>query len=110
MVIGNIGTVVTSLVTVKKGNSQAVSNQVQLLSVCNTGARLLSGPLIDFLCPNPLVPSRGRTVSRFAFIAVATAIMTLCYGYMGFFAHSNDHTWILSGGVGIAYGIVWTVL
>lgn len=110
MVIGNIGTVVTSLLPSGQGTSQAVSNQVQLLSVCNTASRLLSGPLIDFLCPNPLVPNRRRPISRFVFVAAAAALMVACYGFMGFLAQSNDHTWVLSAGVGIAYGMAWTVL
>ncbi|KAG8906277.1 putative monocarboxylate transporter mch1 [Tulasnella sp. 403] len=111
MVIGNIGTVVTSLLTVTRGSSQAVSNQVQLLSICNTASRLTSGPLIDLLCPNPLILNRRRVViSRFVFIGLGCLLLAVCYGFMGFFVRSNDQTWLLSGSVGIAYGAIWTVL
>jgi len=110
MVIGNIGTVVTSLISASQGTSQAVSNQVQLISICNTVARLLSGPLIDLLCPNPLYPTRRHTTSRFVFVACAGTLLVVCYSFTGFLANSNAHTWVLSGGVGVAYGMMWTVL
>lgn len=43
-------------------------------------------------------------------MAFASSILVACYAFMGFFAVTNDYTWLLSGGVGIAYGTIWTVV
>lgn len=110
--MGNIGTVVTSLITTSKHSSQAVSNQVQLLSIANTVSRLASGPLIDILCLDPGLPSRRDrySISRLALVAVGGVLLVLCHGFMGFFATSDAQVWILSLGVGVSYGLIWTVM
>lgn len=109
--MGNIGTIVTSLLTTSDHSSQAVSSQVQLLSVANTLSRLAAGPLIDLWCPDPAIPSRrGIALSRIAFVASGGSILVVCYGFLGFFAKYEAQVWILSLGVGTAYGLVWTVM
>ncbi|KAG8996899.1 putative monocarboxylate transporter mch1 [Tulasnella sp. JGI-2019a] len=111
MVMGNIGTVVTSLITTSKHSSQAVSNQVQLLSIANTLSRLTAGPLIDILCLDPKQASRRKlSISRLSFVAAGGSMLVLCHGFMGFFATSETQVWILSLGVGASYGLVWTVI
>ncbi|KAG8861188.1 putative monocarboxylate transporter mch1 [Tulasnella sp. 330] len=110
MVLGNIASVVTSFILTTKP-SQAVSNQVQLLSIANTISRLVSGPLIDILCVDPELPSRQKySISRLAFVAVGGVILVFCHGFMGFFATSEAQVWILSLGVGVSYGLIWTVI
>jgi len=111
MIIGNIGTVVTSILPRGAHASRALSNQVQLLSVANTLSRLASGPLIDLFCPEPTPRARRKfTVSRLAFVVAGGIIQVGCYAYMSFFTKSEKQVWVLSLGIGTAYGLIWTVV
>ena len=90
--------------------------QVRLLSLANTCARLLVGPLADFLAPAPLAHPTGeiyfprkRYVSRVVFLSAACALMIAGYLWMAVGVVSQTDIYLVSIAVGVAYGGAFTV-
>ncbi|CAG7845890.1 SubName: Full=Related to carboxyl methyl transferase {ECO:0000313/EMBL:CCA77941.1} [Serendipita indica DSM 11827] len=125
MVLSNIGTIVlgvpmhrgdvTTGVDTPSGSEGGVV-QVRLLSLSNTCARLLVGPLADYLAPAPLAHPTGevyfprkRYVSRLAFLSTACALMAIAYLWMAAGVVSQTDIYLVSIATGVAYGSAFTV-
>jgi len=127
MVISNIGTIVLSLpaspspsginVFDVSPTEAATSTQVRILSISNTISRLLVGPVADLISPvASYLPNGDRTyprkrpVSRIAFLAGSTILLAGTYSWMEVGIRSLAALWTLSMGVGISYGVTFTIL
>lgn len=130
MVMSNIGTIVLGLPETRDGvstggkfatfitSAAGGAAQVRLISFSNTCARLLTGPLADYLAPAPLAhPTmsgerlfpRKRYFSRIAFLCGACALMTTAYLWMAAGAISQTDVYFVSIAAGVAYGAAFTV-
>lgn len=104
MVISNIGTIVASLTTITitasaRSASEAAALQVTLLAGANTAARLVVGPLADFVAPpmalGAQAPPRAHVVSRFAFLAGAAGLLALTFAWVSLGVRSHAQLWAL---------------
>lgn len=120
MVLGNIGTMVLGVPETRGGIASLPkaggATQVRILSLANTFARLLSGPLADYLAPAPLAHPTGelyfprkRYFSRLAFLSASCAIMFFAYFWMAAGVVSRQDIYFVSIATGIAYGATFTV-
>lgn len=122
MVISNVGTIVLGLPESREEGSKTISTpggaaQVRLLSLSNTCARLLVGPLSDYFAPTRLAHPTGemyfprkRFVSRLFFLCTACFIMSVAYLWMAAGVVSQRDVYIVSICTGVSYGGVFTVL
>ncbi|PVG02278.1 MFS general substrate transporter [Serendipita vermifera] len=124
MVISNIGTMILGVPEtrddIKIGASSSASTggavQVRLLSLSNTIARLLTGPLADYLAPAPLAHPHGevyfprkRYFSRLVFLSASCALMIGAYLWMAAGVISQRDIYLVSIATGVAYGASFTV-
>jgi hypothetical protein len=124
MVISNIGTMILGVPEtrddIKIGVSSSASSggamQVRLLSLSNTFARLLTGPLADYLAPAPLAHPHGhvyfprkRYFSRLAFLSFSCSLMIAAYLWMAAGVISQRDIYFVSIATGVAYGASFTV-
>ncbi|KAG9226412.1 hypothetical protein CCMSSC00406_0003291 [Pleurotus cornucopiae] len=121
MIISNIGTIVLSLskstVHSQESMEAIASQQVRLISFSNTASRIVVGPLADFISPVAShLPSGLRAlpshhfISRVAFISVPTALLVISSLVMIFTIDEPQKIWILSAGIGMSYGTIFTLL
>jgi hypothetical protein len=121
MVLGNIGTMVLGVPETRGGTfslpEAGGATQVRLLSFSNTIARLLCGPLADYLAPTPLAHPTGelyfprkRYFSRLVFISVACGILVAAYLWMAVGVVSQQDINLVSIATGVAYGATFTVM
>ena len=126
MLISNIGTMVLGVpetrgdVTTGDGFAPSSASggavQVRLLSLSNTCARLLIGPLADYLAPAPLAHPTGeiyfprkRYFSRLAFMCGFCALTVGAFLWMAAGVVSQRDIYFVSIATGIAYGGSFTV-
>lgn len=120
MVLGNIGTMVLGVPATRDGIASlpkaGAATQVRLLSLANTVARLLTGPLADYLAPAPLAHPTGelyfprkRYFSRLSFLSGSCAIMVVAYFWMAAGVVSQRDISLVSIATGVAYGTTFTV-
>jgi len=120
MVLGNIGTIVLGVPETRDGiyslPKAGGATQVRLLSLSNTIARLLCGPLADYLAPVPLAHPTGelyfprkRYFSRLLFLSAACGIMVAAYLWMAAGVVSQRDIYLVSIATGMAYGATFTV-
>lgn len=128
MIMSNMGTIVLSLPSYSRSQSQipgiqevgtdsATSTQVRLLSLSNTISRLVVGPLADFVSPvASYLPNGNRQflrkhhISRVAFLALASILLAATFLATELRVRTQQDLWILSVGTGITYGTTFTVL
>ncbi|KAI0035708.1 MFS general substrate transporter [Vararia minispora EC-137] len=125
MVISNIGSITLSLPSVRtagfvaldRETDIATSTQVRVISLSNTVARLVSGPLADFISPiASYLPSGVRSyprkhwISRMAFTVGAGVLCVLGFLSLEIAIRSQASLWWLSVCTGTAYGVMFTVL
>ncbi|KIM29113.1 hypothetical protein M408DRAFT_329119 [Serendipita vermifera MAFF 305830] len=125
MLISNIGTMVLGVPETRDGvttgdsflkSSTGGAVQVRLLSLSNTCARLLIGPLADYLAPAPLAHPTGdiyfprkRYFSRLAFMSGFCALTVVAFLWMAAGVVSQKDIYFVSIATGIAYGGSFTV-
>ncbi|KAJ6496568.1 MFS general substrate transporter [Mycena vitilis] len=116
MIISNVGTIVLSLPPASSSvfsGSGAAALQVKVLALTNTVARLLIGPIADYVSPTtsgPLPTHRKHYISRAVFLAGPAVVLALSFFWMEVGVESQADIWVLSVGTGIAYGATFTVL
>jgi hypothetical protein len=125
MLISNIGTMVLGVPETRDeattGDGPSISSaggaaQVRLLSLSNTCARLLIGPVADYLAPAPLAHPTGavyfprkRYFSRLAFLSASCTLMVGAFLWMAAGVVSQRDIYFVSIATGVAYGGSFTV-
>ncbi|KAF8552589.1 MFS general substrate transporter [Imleria badia] len=125
-IISNIGTIVLSLPSRNAtnfafvdtpSNALMTATQVRMLSIANTLARLLVGPLADIVSPVPSHSIDGNRsflrkhyISRIAFLTFSTALLVCTYTWTVIGVKEQAGVWVLSIGAGLAYGCVFTLI
>ena len=77
------------------------ASQVKLLAVSNTFARILVGPLADFVSPVASYPPSGivfprkHWISRFAFLSVPSILLIFTCFWMAFAVRTQAQLWIV---------------
>ncbi|PFH50680.1 hypothetical protein AMATHDRAFT_60672 [Amanita thiersii Skay4041] len=123
MVISNIGTIVLALPIASSFSgihgsvtSAITMRQVQLLSFSNTVIRIVTGFIADFISPTAILSNgvitfpRKHFISRVAFLFGSSLLLAATFFCAANFIQVQASTWILSLGVGMSYGAVFTVL
>lgn len=101
---------------------------VQIISGVQTASRLIVGSLSDYLsfdsaAAKIIVPSspsssitpliklpRSRPrVSRLLFVFLSSILLAFVFGYVAFFLDHPNQLWVLSVGVGLGYGSLFTL-
>lgn len=108
MIISNVGTIVLSLRSTMVQTlvtEQSASLQVKLLSISNTTARLLVGPLADFVSPvfsyqrlEGFTTVRKHRVSRVVFLSGAALLLASACAWMVFGVQTRHGAWMLRSG------------
>jgi hypothetical protein len=124
MLMSNIGTMVLGVPETRDGvttgdslsTSAGGAAQVRLLSLSNTCARLVVGPLADYLAPTPLAHPTGevyfprkRYFSRLVFLSVSCALTVGAFLWMAAGVVSQRDIYFVSIATGLAYGGSFTV-
>lgn len=105
MIISNMGSIVSSLpaqAAFLTSMDSCVALQVKLISVANTLARIVVGPLADYVSPTnvhhpdhiPAIP-RKFIISRFAFLSAAAIILILTLLWLQFEIQTQTQLWTL---------------
>ncbi|KAI0705142.1 MFS general substrate transporter [Cytidiella melzeri] len=135
MVMANLASIFLSLPShADVRNNPTIATQIQLLAIANTTSRLLVGPLSDLLSPvasymrlhasHPeLHPAdtqptpeyvysfpHKQIISRIAFLVACNSILLATFSFVDLFARSTETLWVMSIGVGFAYGGTFTIL
>ncbi|KAI0797721.1 major facilitator superfamily domain-containing protein [Abortiporus biennis] len=121
MVMANLGSIFLSLPSSSSSNSSPpslidVSTQVQVLSASNTLSRLLIGPVADFLSPVAAYLQNGiwsfprkQHISRMVFLTGAAMLLAMTFFWSEVGIKTREGMWVMSVGVGVAYGATFTV-
>lgn len=122
MVISNAGSIVLSLpssLTAFDSPTAITAQQVRLLSFSNTVSRLLVGSIADWMSPighqsrddieEPNVRRRKFT-SRVVVLAIFCLTLSVAFAYGAGGMKSRSQMWLLSVGVGVSYGAVFTLV
>ncbi|KAI0343109.1 MFS general substrate transporter [Trametopsis cervina] len=135
MVMANLASIFLSLPSGSETTANTtIATQVQLIATANTLSRLLVGPLSDFLSPvASYVRSSGarravaseldspsaeyvysfprkQIISRVFFLAIFNALLLATFSFVEGFARTRESLWVLSIGVGFAYGGTFTII
>jgi len=109
MIISNIGGISMSLphslpdsMAGPATHNSSVAFQVKLISIANTGARILVGILADFISPvatylptGALIFPREPVISRFVFLFAAAALLLVTFIWMEVRVQSEGDLWAL---------------
>lgn len=124
MIISNIGGISMSLphslphlMTGPTTRKSSIAFQVNLISIANTGARILVGILADFISPaatylptGVLAFPKKPAISRFVFLFGSAIVLLVTFIWMEVGVQSQGNLWALSIGTGLSYSTVFTVL
>ncbi|KAF9456515.1 MFS general substrate transporter [Collybia nuda] len=124
MVISNIGTIVLSLPNRStivdmpfQIISSATSKHIKILSISNTASRIIVGFLADFISPvttclpiGTVAHPRNKRASRTVFLTIPALLLSIVFFWMELGGDDRGAVWILSVGVGISYGAIFTIL
>ena len=109
MIISNIGGISMSLphfspdsMTRQSTYNSSIASQVKLISIANTGARVLVGTLADIISPvathlptGALIFPRKPVISRFAFLFAAAVLLLLTFIWMEVGVQNEGNLWAL---------------
>lgn len=106
MVMSNLGTIILSLPSISSllnandlSTDTITSHQVRLLSVSNTAARIILGPLADLVSPVALsindATQRRHRVSRVVFLSGPALLLSLTFFWMEFGVRCQEAAWAL---------------
>lgn len=111
----------------KDSSALAIRNKhLFIVSIASTVARLITGFTADWLAPAPIaVPAAPSDdpnapshyfvqrdpvrLRRSVFCALCAAFLAICFAYNAAFLEEESQLWILSGGVGLLYGAIFTL-
>ena len=110
MVISNIGTIVMALPPSSSTQwllgqllaDSSAAHQVKLLSISNTIARIVAGPVADFTSPiaaylptGEVVFPRKTRISRFVFLSGSASLLSLTFLWMAIGVETREQVWLL---------------
>lgn len=106
MIIFNIGTIALSLpaqaTLLQSMDDSFVAFQVKLISVANTLARIIVGPLADYVSPvnvhhpdNVSAFPRKYIISRFAFLSGSATLLIFTFLWLQVGVQSQSQLWAL---------------
>lgn len=119
MVISNIATIFLALPSRRPfppSSTNSAARQVQLLSISNTAVRVITGLIADLVSPAASLVNgnavfyRKHFISRVFFMTLPSLLLALTFLWTSVFAKTQTDVWVLSFGVGVSYGTIFTIL